>query len=309
MIVKIEAQIFGSFSIEKEMNVKNYPFDINIRFDTNLKGYFISISGPVINYFSHLPKLEIDELRRSEIRFPEQSFLDEQIKILQHIESFGAIDQGIEKINWQSCSIEWIPETHEEGAELSIRKYNRTLSYGLNPKVLSRDWLNGTIIHRKQLEHLALPFAFFREGANHYHSFQYQNASINFYLMLEGFFGNGKHTNESMKHEFAKSDILTHAIREAIIYFERINGKHYLWLQEICKIYNKQVDKEGVIHVLVEQRGKLSHFSQASSSKQKNPFKDRDYDDLAFLAMTICVYCSIKLRIEPFVNKRQKHDT
>lgn len=305
MIVRIETKIFGFFLIEKEMKVKHHPFEIDINYEENTNLNLISISRKVFNYSSFLPTIKVNNQKLKEIKFPSQDFLEEQIEILQHIESFGAIDKGIEKIDWQNCSIEWIPENEDEKKELQISKYNRDLSYGLEPKILSKDWLFNTVIHRRQLSHLALPFSFFREGANYYHSFQYQNAFINFYLMLEGFFGNGKSfKNKDMKDEFKKSTILDYAIDKTIKQFEKDeNRKHNKWLVEICGKYNKEVNIEGIVHFLVEQRGNLSHFSLEKSAKQKNPFKDREYESLAFTAMTICLFSTIKLRLDPFRQK------
>lgn len=118
------------------------------------------------------------------------------------------------------------------------------------------------------------------------------------------FFGDGKHyDNQTMKSEFKKSDILGYAINETIQYIEKMKGKHYEWFLKTCKKYNKKPDRDGVTHILVEQRGNLSHFSLANSNKQRNTFKDKDYESLAFMAMTICMFSSIKLRIEPFRQK------
>lgn len=304
MIVRIETEILGSFTIEEDMKIKQHPFDIDIFLNKETSRFVISINKKVFNYSSDLPKILVNDNKIAQISFPSQTFLDEQISILQHIESFGAIDKGIERINWQNCSIEWIPENEEEKLELPIRKYHRDLNYNIKPEVLSKDWLLNTVIHRRQLSKLALPFSFFREGSNFYHSFQYQNSFINFYLMLEGFFGNGKdYKNEQMKSEFKKSEILTYAINETIKYLDKVKGKHYEWLVNICKKYNKNIDKDGVIHFLVEQRGNLSHFSILDSNKLKNPFKDSNYDSLAFITMTICMYASIEIRLEPFRQK------
>lgn len=302
MIVKIETEIFGRFKIEKDMEVKHHPFTINIRYEENTNRFYISISKKVYNYSSSLPVVKLGNQKIKEIRFPNQEFLEGQIEILQHIESFGAIDIGIEKIDWQNCSIEWIPENEVERTEVPIRKYSRNLSYGLDKKIFSKSWLSNTIIHRRQISHLTLPFTFFREGANFYHSFQYQNAFLNFYLMLEGFFGNGKsYKNKDMKEEFKNSKILVYAIDETLKSFKREkNEKHLAWLNETLKKYNKVLNIEAIIHILVEQRGNLSHFSIVKSEKQKNPFKDRDYESLAFLTMSICLFSSIKLRLEPF---------
>lgn len=304
MIVKIETEIIGSFTIENEMAVRQHPYEINIRFDQETSRYLISISKRETNYSRYLPKLELNEDKLTGIVFPSQEFLHEQIQILKHIESFGALDKNIERINWQNCTLEWIPETEGEKEVLTISSYHRNLEYKTETKILSQQWLFQTVVHRKQLENLDLPFAFIREGTNFFHKFQFQNSFINFYLMLEGVFSNGKHyKSEDIKQDFKKSEILKFAITEAIKYLERSNEKHFDWLKETCKAYNKNVDIEGIIHLLVEQRGSLSHFSLASRRKQKNLFKDKDYESLAFLAMVICLNASIKLRLEPFKRK------
>jgi hypothetical protein len=304
MIVKIEAEIIGSFLIEQDMMVKHQPYEITIRFEQDSARFLISISKRELNYSAYIPKIKADNKKSKRIEIPPEDFFQEQIKILQHLESFGAIDKNIERIDWQNCLIEWIPENEEEGIFLNLRKYQRKLNYDLNKTTLSKDWLFNTIIHRKQLENLVLPFAFFREGANFFHKFQYQNAFINFYLMLEGVFSNGLYwKNKIIENDFKKSDIMNTSILQSINYLQQIGGKHYNWLNQICKAYNKNVDIEGVIHILIEQRGCLSHFSLASPNNQKDPFADRDYESLAYLTMIICRNASIKLRLEPFKKK------
>ena len=151
MIVKIETEIIGSFTIENVMTVRLHPYEINIRFDQETSRYLISISKRESNFSRYLPKLEINEDKVTGIVFPSQEFLHEQIKILQHIESFGALDKNIERINWQNCSLEWIPETVEEKEVLSISSYYRNLAYKIEPKILSQGWLFQTVVHRKQL--------------------------------------------------------------------------------------------------------------------------------------------------------------
>lgn len=305
MITKIEAEIEGNFKIEMDMKFKHVPFDIDVRFDITEEKYFISISKKMYEYESFLPEIIVEAGKLQGIYFPSLDFIKEQIEILQHIESFGAIDKEIEKINWQNCSIEWIPETNEEEKILPIRKYNRVIKYESEPKILSKDWLRHSIIHKRQLAHLALPFSFFREGANLYRNSQYQTAFMNFYLMLEGFFGNGKdYKNEKIKLEFSKSKILEIAINKTINNLIETKGQHYEWIEKTCKKYNKKRDVNGVIHFLVEQRGNLSHFSLINANKQKNPFKEKDYHSLAFVAMMICIYSSINLRLDPFRHEK-----
>lgn len=311
MIAKIEAEIIGNFIAEKDMMFKHHPFDIDIHFETENDKYFISISKRVFDYDSFLPKVETKNGKISGIVFPSQDFIKEQIEILQHIESFGAIDKNIEKIVWQNCTIEWIPENEDEEKKLPIKKYSRNISYESDSKVLTKNWLRDCVIHKNQLSHLSLPFSFFREGSNLYRDFKYQSSFISFYLMLEGFFGNGKdYKNEKVKKEFSKSVILTKAINKTVSYLTNANNVHYNWLVKTCKKYNKKVDKEGIIHFLVEQRGNLSHFSLANSNKQKNPFREKDYHSLAYIAMMICMFSSIDLRLEPFrIDKLENQKT
>lgn len=303
MIAKVEAEITGNFVIEKDMEVKLHPFTIDVRYTSEFDKFFISVSRKVNDYARFIPNVKADNGNLLELNFPMQDYLKEHITILQHIESFGAIDKEIEEIYWQNISIEWIPETVEEEQELLISKVVRRQSFSSKTRILSKDWLFNTVLHRNQLSQLALPLSFYREGANLYHNFQYQSSFLQFYLMLEGFFGNAEHKNDKMKKEFAKSEILDLAIKETITWLENERSNHYQWLVQTCQKYNKAVNKEGIIHLLVELRGNLSHFSILKPSKQKNPFKESDYHSLAFIAMMICRFSSIKLRLEPFRNR------
>lgn len=295
MLLKIETEIIGNFIIQDEIEVVLQPFRIKVFYDTTSKQHLISITKRVVDYENYIPKVEITENQISKIILPNNEFFDEQISILRHIESFGAIDVEISFINWQNCSIEWVNEPNED-IIIPIRKYKRTPNYrNDNPELLTQNWLWSTIIYRNQLRDLTLPFSFFRQGANQLYSFQYQNAFINFYLILEGFFGNSEFKNEKIKAEFKKSEILKYGIETALETLLKQNSKHLNWTRQALKVYNKDFDIEGIIHLLVEYRGKLSHFS-IGKTNMKNPFNDRKYESLAYLAMSICIYSSIKLR-------------
>lgn len=304
MILKVETEIIGSFEIEKNVRFKYYPFDIDVQYDSESKNFLISLSRRVNDYSQFLPKTKVENGKLNNIVIPKDPPLSEQIEILQHIESFGAIDKGIEKINWQNCSIEWIPENEAEAKDVSISEYKRSFSYQPRNSLLTKSWLENTIVYRKQLSHLSLPFSFFREGANQYRRFQYQSAFISFYLMLEGLFGNCKNSkdykNTNIKKEFATSKILDTAITKVIFDLKERGGIHYEWFNASCKKYNKEANKLGLIHILVEQRGDLSHFSIKDKKTQKNPFCEESYNSLAFIAMMICINSSIQLRLDPF---------
>lgn len=299
MILKIETEINGNFKIENNFEVKYHPYKICIKSNDKEKKYLISIAKRIYNYSSLIPKLELVGQEKT-IKFPQENFLENEIELLQYIESFGAMDKEIYDINWENISIEWIPESEQEKKEITIKKYSRSLSFKNEKELLSQDWLFNTIIHKRRLEHLTLPFSFFRNGLKHYKEFQYQEAFLNFYLMLEGVFGNGKFKNDKIKSEFTKSPILIQSIEKLLSNLKNSQLKHYEWFEEMSNKYNKEPNIESVIHIIVEQRGNLSHFSNKTPDRNKNPFKDKDFDSLAFISLMICKYVSNDLRLEPF---------
>ncbi|MEJ7681842.1 MAG: hypothetical protein WKG06_29140 [Segetibacter sp.] len=302
MLLRIETEVFGNFIIKDEIEVLLQPYKIQMRYEATTGLHMISLTKKVVNYESYIPKAEVTNNQISKIEFPDNGFFEEQINILRHIESFGAIDFEISSINWQNCTIEWINEPGEE-VIIPIRKYSRKPNYeNGKPKVLTPNWLQNTVIFRNQLSDLTLPFSFFREGANLFNSMQYQNAFINFYLMLEGFFGNSQFKNEKIKEEFTKSEILKYGIESTLDTLLKQNNKHVIWVTQTLNTYNKNLDSRGIIHLLVEYRGKLSHFSLGKTN-MKNPFNDKGYESLAYLTMAICIFSSVKLRLEPFRKK------
>ena len=300
MQIKIETEILGNLLFEEDMKFKLHPYEINIESNSEIEKPIISINKKITNYLEFLPKIELNKNNISSIILPKEDYINEQIEILKHIESFGAIDKGIKKINWDNCKIIWTPENEIEEKELPIREYSRNLNYNIQPKIISKDWLRNTVLYRKQLQHLSLPFSFYRAGVNYYHSFQYQEAFINFYLMLEGFFANNQFKNEKVKSEFKKSIILKKSINSVVLRLKEMKDVHYEWFITTCEKYNKKADENGIIHFLVELRGNLSHFSMGKPNKHRNPFADKDFHSLAFIIMSICLFASIDLRLEPF---------
>ncbi|MBZ9731181.1 hypothetical protein LB467_15915 [Salegentibacter sp. JZCK2] len=300
MIIKIECKIIGDFTITDNCQIKYHPYEIEINFNETNQKFYISLLKKITNYSNLLPKLEIAENDERTIKFPSQVFLKEEIELLQHIESFGALDKEIYNIEWDNLSIEWLPETEQEEKELTIKKHSYTLSFKGKKEIIDKDWLFYTIIHKRRLNHLTLPLSFFRIGLKYYKSFQYQEAFLNFYLMLEGIFGNNKFKNEHIKSEFQKSQVLSKAILRLLDQLKKSDLKHYGWFSEMCAKYHKEASVDGAIHILVEQRGNLSHFSNINPKKHKNPFRNKDFDSLAFITLMICKYVSIDLRLEPF---------
>jgi hypothetical protein len=60
-----------------------------------------------------------------------------------------------------------------------------------------------------------------------------------------------------------------------------------------------------LVNIFYDQRGLLSHYS-AASYKKRHDFDQEKYSSLAFTAMSVCHYCSIKLRLAPFTQSLTK---
>ncbi|RDY58383.1 hypothetical protein [Flagellimonas nanhaiensis] len=300
MLLKIEAEVSGAIIIESGINTFQNPFTIEVRCDSENGKHYIGLTKRVKDYHMFLPKLEVSGKKVKSAVFFEENFLEESVQILRHLEAFGSMDLSIERIQWESCSIEWIPESEKEAGELHIREYKQEFSYSSKQTILTEEWIRDTLIFRKQLQHLVVPFTFFRIGVNLFHKFQYQESFLNFYMMLEGCYGSGQFKNERMKREFSKSNGLTQAINKVIKKLSNTKDKHYEWLLEVCKKYHKEADISGVIHIMVEIRGNLSHFSLEGPQKFRNPFNQRDFESLAYISMSICAFAAIDMRLQPF---------
>ena len=223
----------------------------------------------------------------------------EIIEILQHIESFGALDDRLSKIDMENLTYRWIPENEND----HLSPFNELKSkIELKPnKELTEKWLRDTIIHRRQMEELYLPFSFLRDGKEFYDKRKYQAAFCSFYMMLEYFF------NENgwgiKKDAFVRKKCLGVALKQTLEQMPRYK-EHNEWLVNELKKRQKEYDVEGLLFLLNRFRDEFSHAS--INERNRNPFKERDYISISFINMVVCHFVSIKKRLLPFVREDEK---
>ena len=82
----------------------------------------------------------------------------------------------IEHVFWKQSVHALLSE--KEAGELHIREYKREFSYSSKQTILTEEWIRDTLIFRKQLQHLVVPFTFFRIGVNLFHKFQYPGYAL-----------------------------------------------------------------------------------------------------------------------------------
>jgi len=303
MLIEILAKIEGNFKIESVVELKTNPYVIVIFYDTTSSEYFISIKKKMHDFLRYLPKAEEEIEGVINIIFPSDEHFEDVIQIMQHIEAFGALDVHIDKIHWETPTVKWIPEKEEEEHLTPILSYTRTAEYQSTPRLLSQNWLSNVVLHRRQLNELYIPFAFFREGANLYHQHRYQSSFCSFYMMIEYFFhdlkkGYGIKTNSHLINAAFNT-----ALKRTLDLFHS-DKIHYQWIDNELKKSGKSFDQEGLIFLLNKFRDNFSHA--AKKDKNRNILQEKNYSSLAFLSMTVCVQVSIKMRLLPFVKIEER---
>jgi len=300
MRIMFEAEVEGQVPLTQIIEMKLHPYVIRLVPNEKKKLEKVCIERVIYKYEDLIPQFRIINGNPPEMHIPKQDFLEEE-KLMQHIESFGALDLGIGKICWQTPRITWIPESEEEKVKLTMPTYKRSFQYDKPKSNISLAWLQSTVLHRDRVSHLVSPLSFFRIGANHYHNFNYSEAFLNFYLMLEGLFGNGQSKNHKVEEAFKNAEILSYALLETIDYLniERESNSHRLWIDYYLKDKGWKFDSLGIIRAIIAVRGNLSHYYFKSSRKQRDSFNEKENESIAWITMTICMFSTIKLRIEP----------
>lgn len=302
MILEIQAEITGNFTLIPDMEVKKQPYTFNIFQSSEDKKFYISVSKRMSEFKDYLPTLKKNDQEILELKFPPDEFYSDIIHLLQHIESFGAIDVGIYKIHWEEPIVIWIPENESEHLS-PLSKYKREFKYDSPPRTLSRNWLQNTVFYEKQMKDLYVPFSFFREGANNYHKKCYQSAFIFFYMLLEYFFCDGKWGIKN--DEYKRDTCLRRCLNKSLETLKEYKN-HYSFLTTELENRNKKYDAEGLLFVLNRFRDELSHAK--SGDKNRNVFNENKYKSIAFIIMAVCLNVSIKKRLLPFVRESAKED-
>ncbi|TLU99517.1 hypothetical protein [Dyadobacter luticola] len=301
MKIIFEAEAEGLVPLKKTLEMKLYPRVI--RFVPNDENSLekVSIEREIKDYDHLLPQIIFKKDRNPEMYIPMQNFSEEEM-LMQHIESFAALDFGLRKIYWQTPRITWVPETEDEKVKITMPTYKRSFQYNLPKSEITLTWLQETVVHRDRVMHLVSPLSFFRIGSNHFHNFGYSEAFLNFYLMLEGLFGNGQSKNHKVENAFENAPTLMHAISETVLYLDNDTEKntHKSWMVNFLQEKGWKYDNLGIIKAIICIRGNLSHYYFKSSRKQRDSFNEKENESIAWITMTICVFSTIKLRLDPF---------
>lgn len=318
MKIQLIAEIEGNFLLNNSVSAKLYPYEFVI-FKDNSKKY-ISITKPIIDYKDVAPKIYVkNNMPNIEATKPE-AYKDME-QWLYYIEAMGAFNFEIKKIHIDELEVKWICETEEEKGSIPITSLKRNRIPKTSTKYVSNSNLSNLVIFRKMLPEAHIPFSYYRQARNFFNDNDYYFAFINYFMMLEFMFADGQFNKAGMTKNFEKSELLELCVLSALQMLgnEDKKGLNYSWLLQECKKRQKKLDFNGIVYILIEYRGLLSH----ASNRSKPFFLDvEQLRPLVLLISLICfflcgyiqVYCCssddkrkmIKQSIEELKNKKDK---
>jgi len=293
MKFELTYKVHGNLKIDQPLKIKKHPYDIML-FENEGK-FYISISKRIDLNSNCIPIFEISN-KNKEIKLPTKECYEEMEEIINHIESFGALDNKLEYIDKLNVVMKWIPENENDHFS-PLNQIERKIIEKQDLDKLSENWLWGTIVHKNQLSELFIPFSFFRDGKLLFNSMRYQSSFCTFYMMLEYFFNENSWgiKNDAHKRDKCLNISLTKCLDDLKLF-----PQHFEWLNEEIIKRKKNYNEDGLLFILNMFRNELSHA--VKKDKNRNPFNEHKYFSLAFITMMVCLSVSIKKRLLPFVH-------
>lgn len=215
------------------------------------------------------------------------------IREMQRIESALALVGNLKRIHWEKATMEYYAETEAEHSRLDIMPawfFIREMNLNF-PTHLETPTLLQLVKGKDATEPLVVPMSFYREGKAEFSAGRYINAYINFYLVIEGLFANGKWDKNGVIRELSNSEPFT-AIVQSIMNDTGNNhdlneGTTREQLEAELNTRAQPFTTEGLIKLLVKKRGDLHHFSRSSTRPQGTPFNHMEYKTITFVLFRI----------------------
>lgn len=256
---------------------------------------YISVSKPVKDYLKYAPKV-CKKGGSLCILDTDPDLYNDMLDWLLYIEATGSFSYGVDRIHVDELEVSWICENEEEERQIPILATKREIRKSTADKYLSSNNLLNLVMYRSESPNIHIPFSYYRQGKVAFDSNNYYFAFINFFMMLEYCFANGEFHKKQMLFEFSKSQLLKSCVDSTISMIQSLGNENlnYTWILSECEKRQRSFDFEGVIYVLVEYRGLLSHASKRSKDYLLN---DIELRPLAFITNLICQFLCGRIQI------------
>ena len=224
---------------------------------------------------------------KANLLFPslKDKLLSEELgNIFPYLESY-LFEFGISSIDQDNTTIEIIAENNQEDKELDIpfliRKGKRSNNRAPLIEII-KDWMHPeTIASAYLLRDLHIPFSFFRRAFIALEDDDFPVAFQSLFLIIEGFYGNGKH--ENLDKIFINDMELVSIVKSKLD-----SDKEFVEAFEKFPIGNIHIDTKGVFKSLVIARHHMSHFSISESQRPYITASNRrEYRDITYALLSI----------------------
>lgn len=303
MRIALKAEVIAKWVLNEPVTAKLYPYDFEI-YKENDKTW-LKVTKPVKDYDEYLPKAFVKN-GQMHIQIDKDDIFSDLLDWLQYIEAMGAFNIQIERVYWDRPTFCWIAETNEEHLKTPLSEYSRTLRNGKTPKRLTNSNLSNIVICRRQLKDIYIPFTYFKEGQRFFDHFNYYFAFINFFMMLEYCFADGKFKTAEVIKNFKEAKLLRMCILEFLA-MNKLNANDKITeaLEKECNSRNKEFDADGLIYLFVMLRGELSHASTKSESRYRD---DNELRPFVVAISCICFLLCGHLQIYGFTSEQGKQE-
>ena len=303
MKIAVKAEVEADLVIAGPVIAKLYPYEFEI-YKENDK-LWLKVSKPVKEYEKYLPKVFCKNGTLN-ITIGAEDIFKDLIEWLQYIEAMGAFNIQIKRVYWDRPVFCWIAETDEEHLQTPLAEYNRTPKSGMTPKRLTEHNLSNIVIYRRQLQDIYIPFVYYKEGKRFFDNFNYYFAYINYFMMLEYCFADGKFHQKEVIKNFNNAQLLQLCILEFLT-MPNLRKGDLIWdtLAKECVARHKKMDVDGVIYVLLALRGELSHASSKSQMRYRD---DEELRPFVVVISTICFLLCGHLQIYGFTSEVSKKE-
>lgn len=216
---------------------------------------------------------------------------------------------GIEQINWQNPTEEYVPDSPEEHAQLAVY----TMSSGSKRRsALDKDPIAFSIIatallRTDEISAHEIPLAFFRKGTNDANEDRHIEACIEFLFMLETLFANGKFKKNQVIAEFSSSQELIQAIQKTQADHDLISIAEYRGASHRKKLVERYMAQSipTAIKNIVELRGFLHHHSK-DAKNQWHPDRHEEFLADALFLQFVCSKAGLELFIHNAFTEKNK---
>lgn len=304
MRIALKAEVIADMVVTEPVTTKLQPYDFEIYKEQDK--LWLKVSKPVKDYDAYLPKAYVKN-GQVHIQIGSDELFNDLFDWLQYIEAMGSFNIQIEKVCWDRPTFCWIAETDEEHSKTPLSEYTRTPHKGKRPKRLVNSNLTNIVIYRRQLKDIYIPFTYFKEGQRFFNNFNYYFAYINFFMMLEYCFADGKFKTAEVIKNFKEAKLLRMCILEFLtMNIPHTNEMTTEALKKECKRRNKAFDVDGLIYLFVMLRGELSHASSKSEDRYRN---DNELRPFVVAISCICFLLCGHLQIYGFTNEQGKQES